>query len=121
MRIVALCLVIKQQMSLWIFMKICIEYGKIYLRKYHILNVIDNITRKNKMQISYNDREKLLRIFTLIDQGSSRVDCDRKSLVSIKYILKQLFDILGIKYKFIPLSKSKNTLNYYSQWPKHVY
>ena len=86
-----------------------------------MLNVIDDITRKNNIQISYNDRKKILRIITLIDQASSQVDCDRKRLVSIKYILKQLFDILGIKYKFIPLSKSKNTLNYYSQWWKHVY
>ena len=59
---------------------------KIYLRKYHILNVIDDITRKNKIQISYNDREKALKIFTLIDQASSQVDCDRKRMVSIKYI-----------------------------------
>ena len=37
-----------------------------------MLNVIDDITRKNKIQISYNDREKILRIFTLIDQASSK-------------------------------------------------
>ena len=35
--------------------------------------------------------------------------------------LKQLLDILGIEYKFIPLSKSRKTLNYYNQWWKEVY
>lgn len=41
-------------------------------------------------------------------------------MVSITSILKQLLDI-GIEYKFIPLSKSKKTLNYYNLWWKHVY
>ena len=85
-------------------------------RKYHILNVIDDITRKNKIHISYNDREKLLRMFALIDQVSPQVDTDRKCMVSIKSILKQIFDILGIEYKFTLLSKSKKTPNCYIQW-----
>lgn len=61
-----------------------IRKKSIYHRKYHILNVIDDITRKNKIQTSYNDREKILRIFALIDQVSSRTDTDQKRTVSIK-------------------------------------
>lgn len=49
------------------------------------------------MQISYNDREKILRIFALIDQVSPQDDNDRKRMVSIKHIFEQLFDILGIR------------------------
>ena len=62
---------------------------------------------------SYN-RGKILRIFVLIDQVAPQVDTDRKRMVSInyKFILKQLFDILRIKYKFIPIKKSKKTLKY---------
>ena len=37
------------------------------------------------------------------------------------FTLKQLFDILEMEYKFIPVSKSKKTLNYYHQWWKQVY
>ena len=37
-------------------------------------------------------------------------------MISVNFILKQLFDTLGIEYKCIPLTKSKKTLNYYSQW-----
>ena len=72
----------------------CTYYGtvndlrkkSIYHRKYHILNIIDDITRNNKIQISYNDREKILRIFALIDQVSQQVDHYRKRMVSIKLI-----------------------------------
>lgn len=50
-----------------------------------------------------------------------QVDTDRKRMVSIKFILKQLFDILRIKYKFIPLTKSKKTLKYYVDWWAQIY
>ena len=63
-----------------------IRKKSVYHRKYHILNIIDDITRNNKIQISYNDREKILRIFALIDQVSPQVDHYRKRMVSIKLI-----------------------------------
>ena len=74
-----------------------IRKKSIYHRKYRIFNVINDITRKNKIQISYNDREKILRIFALIDQVSPQDDNDRKRMVSIKHIFEQLFDILGTR------------------------
>ena len=42
-------------------------------------------------------------------------------MISVNFILKQLFDILGIEYNFIPLTKSKNTLRYYSQCWAQIY
>ena len=93
----------------------------VYQRKYHILNVMNDIARKTNIQGGYYNREKILRIFALIDRVSQRVDTDRKRMVCIKFILKQLFDILGMKYEFIPLTKSKKTLKYYFDWWAHVY
>ena len=69
---------------------------------------------------SYN-RENILRIFKLIDQLSPEVNFGRRRMISVNFILKQLFDILGIEYNFIPLTRSKNTLKYYSQWWERVY
>ena len=37
-------------------------------------------------------------------------------MISVNFILKQLLDILGIEYKFILLTRSKNTLKYYTEW-----
>ena len=88
-------------------------------RKY-ILNVMNDIAQKNNIQIGYCNRERILRIFAFIDHVAKRIDTDRKRMVCIKFILKQLFDILGIEHKFIPLTQSKNTLIYYSQWWKRV-
>ena len=92
-----------------------IRRKSVYHRKDHILNVIDDMTRKNQIQISYNNRDKILRIFALIDQIVPEVNTSRMIMISIWFILRQLFRALGIEYKFIPLSKSKKTLKYYNQ------
>ena len=97
-----------------------IRKRSVYHRKYHI-NVMNDIAQKNNIQIGYCNREKILRIFRLIDQNSPEVNIGRKRMISVNFILKQLFNILGIEYKFIPLTKSKKTLNYYSQWWAQIY
>ena len=48
-----------------------IRRKSVYIRKYHILNVISGIDideNNNNIQISYSNREKILRIFILINQ-----------------------------------------------------
>ena len=52
---------------------------------------------------------------------SPEVNIGRRWMISVNFILKQLFDILGIEYKFIPLTQSKITLKYYNQWWQRVY
>ena len=68
------------------------------------------------------NRENILRIFKLIDNVTPEVNnFDRKRLVSVNFLIKQLFDILGIEYKIIPLTRIKNTLKYYENWWERVY
>ena len=93
----------------------------VYHRKYHIWNVMNDTTQKNNIQKGYYNRENILRIFRLIDQVSPEVNIGRKRLISINFIIKQLFDILGIEYKIIPLTKSKETFSYYNQWLAQIW
>ena len=88
-----------------------------YHRKYHILNVINDIAHNNNIQVGYYNREKILRIFRLIDQ----VTPEDNNFISANFIIKRLFDILGVKYKIIPITQSKNTLRYYENWWERVY
>ena len=60
----------------------------------------------------------LERIFQLLDRVTP--DVGRKRLISVNYFIKQLFDILGVEYKFTPLTQSKNTLKYYEDWWERV-
>ena len=86
-----------------------------------MMNVMNDIAQKNNIQIGYYNRERILRIFKLIDQNSPEVNIGRKRMISVNFILKQLLNVIGIEYKFIPLKKSKKTLNYYSQWWAQIY
>ena len=53
----------------------------------------------------------------MIKQVLPQVNNDRKRIISIKFILRQIFRVL--ENKFIPLSKSKKTLKYYNHcWSK---
>ena len=85
------------------------------------MNVMNDIARKNNIQVGYYNREKILSIFRLIDQVSLEDNIGRKRMIRVNFILKQLFDILGIEYKFIPLTRSKNTLKYYTDWWTQIY
>ena len=96
-----------------------IKRKSVYHRKYHILKVINDIAQNN-IQVGYYNRENILRIFKLID-NVKQPDVGRKRLISVNFIIKQLFDILGVEYKFISLTRSKNTLKYYEDWWKRVY
>ena len=99
-----------------------IKRKSVYHRKYHILNVINDIAQNNNIQVGYYNGEKILRIFRLIDQVTPEVNnFSRKRLISVNFIIKQLLHILGIEYKFIPLTRSKNTLKYYEDWWERVY
>ena len=87
-----------------------IRKKSVYHRKYHNINVMNDIAQKNNIQIGYYNRQNILRIFKLIDRVSPEVNnIGRKRLISVNFIIKQLFDILGIEYKFIPLTWSKTT------------
>ena len=94
----------------------------VYHRKYHILNVINDIAHNNNIQVGYYNREKILRIFRLIDQVIPQVNnFRRRRLIGLNFIIKQLFDILGVEHKIIPITQSKNTLRYYENWWERVY
>ena len=54
-----------------------------------------------------------------MDSVLHKVGDGRKRIMSIKYIIKQLFKMLGLPYKDINVTKSKRTLKSYEQyWEK---
>ena len=82
---------------------------------------MNDIAQTNGIQIGYYNRENILRIFKLIDNVTHQPGVRRRRLISVNFIIKQLFDILGVEYKIIPLTRSKNTLRYYENWWERVY
>ena len=96
-----------------------IKHKSVYHRKYHIENVLNTISSKNNMQLTSHQKEKIHKVFIVIDSVLHKVTDGRKQMISIKYIIKQLFKMLGLPYKDIHVTKSKRTIAYYKQfWEK---
>ena len=97
-----------------------IRKKSVYHRNYHIDNVLDNISYENNIQLTHHQRERIYKVFVETDSVLHKVNDGRKRMISIKYVIKQLFKMLGLPYKDINVTKSKRTLTYYKQYWKKV-
>ena len=96
-----------------------IRRKSVYHRKYHIENVLNSICYRNRVQLTHNQRNRIYKVLAEIDSILYKINDGRKRMISIKFIIKQLFKMLGLPYKYINVTKSKKTVRYYEQyWEK---
>ena len=88
----------------------------VYHRNYHIDNVMNGIS----FQLTLKQKDQIHKIFVEINSVLHEVNDERKRIISIKFILKQLFRMLGLPYKDIQVTKLKRTLKYYEQYWEEV-
>ena len=92
----------------------------IYHRKYHVVNRIDFLSGESKVQLSHKNKDRIIRIFKEIDKVLPQVNNSRKRMVSIDFILKKLFDLMGISVE-VSLSKSPKTIARHNRYWKSIY
>ena len=61
-----------------------IRKRSVYIRKYHIKNVLSDIELKNRLQISREILNRVCRTFDLISTVLHIVNKDRRRIISIK-------------------------------------
>ena len=91
----------------------------IYVRKYHVKKIIDNLIYKNIVQLSVIQITKIFKIFNLFDKIINDFNINRKRIISINYILIKIFDMMDIEHK-ITIKKSKKTLCFYNYYWKKI-
>ena len=92
-----------------------IRKKSVYCRKYYIENVMNSIS----FELTHEQINQIHKVFVEIDSVLHEVNNSRKRMISVKFIIKQLFKMLGLPYKDINVTKSKKTLKYYKQyWEK---
>ena len=69
--------------------------------------MITSLCSKDDMQISTNDKNKILENFEKIESVLPQIHGDRKRMVNINFILKQILKKIKLQYKNTPISKSK--------------
>ena len=93
----------------------------VYNRKYHVNNNILKIQEKYGIELSNSQKNKIDSIYVAIGNVINDVNCTRKRMISVNFIMRKIFKMMGIPYKNIPISKSKKTLAFYDRyWTKIV-
>ena len=94
----------------------------VYHREYHINNILLNIEEKYNIKISNCQKHKIDAIYVEIGNIIDQVNGNRKRMISVNFIMRMIFKMMGIPYKQIPISKSKKTLAFYNQyWAKIMF
>lgn len=88
----------------------------IYHRSYHIQNTLNSICIDNKILMTSKQQNKICKIFNVIEPAIAKVNKDRKRMISTRFIIRQLFKLLGMPYGYIKISKSKKTLRFNTQY-----
>ena len=88
----------------------------VYHREYHISNILLDIEEKYNIKISNCQKYEIDRVFTEIGKVLNEVNGTRKRMISINFIMRKIFKMMGIPYKNIPISKSKKTLAFYNKY-----
>ena len=92
----------------------------VYIRKYHIEKIVNDLLFNRDVELSHNQRTQIYKIFELIGFIANQINENRKRIISVKYLLKRIFDMMDIKYN-IPITKSKRTLTFYNAyWEKII-
>ena len=70
-----------------------------------IQNVIFDICCEDNMQITTIDKIKIFEIFYKIESVLPQINGDRKRMINIDFILKQILMMMRLQYKNIPTFK----------------
>ena len=96
-----------------------IRKKSVYCRKYHIDNVIDILSFENNTELTHSQRDRIHKVFVEIGSIIPLININRKRMISVKFIINKLFEMLGLHYNYLNVTKSKRTLKYYKQyWDK---
>lgn len=102
-------------MSPSIFMRICIEYKESQSTIVNTILTINILNGIDGIQINHRQREAIYSIFDLLDRVQPEINGNRKRMINIKFVLRMLFQIMGLPYNEIKITKSKKTLQFYEQ------
>ena len=88
----------------------------VYHRKYHINNILMDISTKHNITFSVEQKNKIMRIFFEIGKIFPQMNGERKRMISLNFILRQVSRMMGLPFNEIPISETKKTLASYQQY-----
>ena len=77
----------------------------VYHRKYHIYNILMDISTKHNITFSVEQKNKIMRIFSEIGKIFPQINGERKRMISLNFILRQVSRMMGLPFNEIPISE----------------
>ena len=91
----------------------------VYHRKYHMNNILMDISTKYNIKISCHQKFKIDRLFAEIGKIINEVNGTRKRMINIGFILRKVLSMMNLPFEEIPITKSKKTLAFHNEyWAK---
>ena len=98
-----------------------IKRKSVYHRKYHINNILMDISTKHNITFSVEQKNKIMRIFSEISEILPQINGERKRMISLNFILRQVSIMMGLPFNEIPISETKKTLaSYHQYWTRII-
>ena len=93
-----------------------IHRKSVYQRKYHIENILNGLLVNQRVELTHYQRDRIYKVFVEIGNILGEVNGSRKRMISTKFIIRKIFEMMGIPYEQIPITKSKKTIVFYDKY-----
>ena len=88
----------------------------VYYRKYHINNVLTDLSLKYRITFSVVQKNKIMELFSVIGKILSQINGERKRMISVNFILAKILKMMKLPYSYVKVTKSKKTLAFYNKY-----
>ena len=79
-----------------------------------------DISTKHNITFSVEQKNKIMKIFSEIGKILPQINGERKRMISLNFILRQVLRMMGLPFNKIPISESKKTLASYEKYWKQM-
>ena len=88
----------------------------VYYRKYHINNVLTDLSLKYRITFSVVQKNTIMELFSVIGKILSQINGERKRMISVNFILAKILKMMKLPYSYVKVTKSKKTLAFYNKY-----
>ena len=81
----------------------------VYHRKYHINNVLTDLSLKYRITFSVVQKNKIMELFSVIGKILSQINSERKRMISVNFILAKILKMMKLPHSYVKVTKSKRT------------
>ena len=93
-----------------------IKRKSVYHRKYHINNVLTDLSLKYRITFSVVQKNKIMELFSVIGKILSQINGERKRMISVNFILAEILKMMKLPHSYVKVTKSKKTLAFYNKY-----